>query len=46
MADSMVRASKSALALERERLQQLKEVEEGNQALRLSPNKVWHQDIV
>ncbi|KGN51729.1 protein GLE1 [Cucumis sativus] len=37
--DSMVRASKSALALERERLQQLKEVEEGNQALRLSPNK-------
>ncbi|KAA0034248.1 protein GLE1 [Cucumis melo var. makuwa] len=37
--DSMVRASKSALALEPERLQKLKEVEEGNQALRLSSNK-------
>ncbi|XP_022957181.1 protein GLE1 isoform X1 [Cucurbita moschata] len=36
---SMVRASRNALTLEQERLQKLKEVEEGNQALRLSSNK-------
>ncbi|CAK9316521.1 unnamed protein product [Citrullus colocynthis] len=37
--DSMVRASKSALTLEPERLQKLREVEKENQALRLSSNK-------
>ncbi|XP_022151744.1 protein GLE1 isoform X2 [Momordica charantia] len=36
---SMIRASENALTLEKERLQKLKEVEEGNQALRLSSNK-------
>lgn len=45
MADNMVRASKSALTLEPERLQKLREVEKENQALRLSSNKVWHQQV-
>lgn len=40
MSGSMIRASENALTLEKERLQKLKEVEEGNQALRLSSNKV------
>ena len=46
MVGTMVRASRNALTLEQERLQKLKEVEEGNQALRLSSNKVRQLQIV
>lgn len=40
--NSIVKVAESALKLEQERLKKCKELEEGNQALRLNPNKVVH----
>lgn len=40
MAGNVLRAAESALSLEQGRLQKFKEIEEINQALRLSNNKV------